>query len=72
MFSTLLVLACADVQVIRRVLECILVSVYSDTKMSITVYIVGVVFYGALPITALAGTDLGDSFRCSGIIFKPA
>lgn len=66
MFSTLIVLACANIQVIRRFLECCLVSVYSDAKMSITVYLVGVLFYAALPITALAGADLEDKVACSG------
>ncbi|XP_052277001.1 polyprenol reductase-like [Dreissena polymorpha] len=61
-FSNLIVLVCADVQVTRRFLECLTVSVYSpDGKISILVYIVGVTFYGALPLSSLAGTDYSRS-----------
>ncbi|KAH3834719.1 hypothetical protein DPMN_108054 [Dreissena polymorpha] len=67
-FSNLIVLVCADVQVTRRFLECLTVSVYSpDGKISILVYIVGVTFYGALPLSSLAGTDYSRSISGTGI-----
>lgn len=67
MFSNILVLACANCQVVRRLLECIFVSVYSpDSKMSFVIYFIGIAFYAALPVTALSGTDIDSIFKCEG------
>jgi len=64
-FSNLVVLVCADFQVIRRFTECKLVSVYSPGgKMSIIIYLVGVSFYAALPLTSVSGTDFSKPISC--------
>lgn len=69
MFSNLLVLACANIQVVRRFLESMFVSVYSpNSKMSIVIYIIGVSFYAAVPVTSLSGTDLQHTFKCSDVL----
>ncbi|KAL4230858.1 Steroid 5 alpha-reductase 3 [Mactra antiquata] len=69
MFSNLLVLACANFQVIRRFLECLLVSVYSpQSKMSYVIYLVGVGFYAAVPVTSISGTNLNDPFKCTDLL----
>lgn len=71
MFSALLVLACADFQVFRRFLECLCVSIYSpDSKMSIVIYVVGVSFYTALPLTIVAGTELNTGVDCTDMFYN--
>lgn len=65
MFSNILVLICANCQVVRRLLESFFVSVYSpDSKMSFIIYFIGVAFYTALPLTSLSGTNLDTVFKC--------
>ncbi|XP_052797104.1 polyprenol reductase-like isoform X1 [Mya arenaria] len=68
-FPTLLVLVCSDIQVVRRFLECKLVSVYSPGgKMSIIIYLVGVCFYAALPLTTVSGTDFAQKICCASFL----
>ena len=67
LFSSIIVMCMADFQVTRRFLECLYVSVYSDSgKISLVIYIVGLAFYIGLGITCLVGSDLNDVFTLNG------
>lgn len=70
-FDTLVVLILVCVQVFRRLYESLCVSVFSDAKMHVLHYILGIYFYTALGPTALlhlhsaAGECMWCSFKAS-------
>jgi len=58
--STLLVLVLLCGHSARRLLECLLVSVYSDGVLHFMQYAFGVFYYVALGLTVLTADRLGD------------
>ncbi|XP_064609482.1 polyprenol reductase-like [Liolophura sinensis] len=50
----LLVLVCEELQVLRRLYECMAVSVYSDSKMSVIHYFTGIIMYSTFGVSLLA------------------
>lgn len=58
-FDTLIVLSLVCIQVMRRLYECLFVSIFSDSLMSLSHYCMGLYFYTALGLTALLHLDTG-------------
>lgn len=56
--DTAVVLGMLSVQVLRRLYECLFVSVFSDSRIHLVHYILGIFFYFAVPLTALLHLDV--------------
>ena len=67
-FDVWLVLALVCMQVTRRLYECLFVSVFSDSKMSILHYILGVYFYSCVGLTALLHLGSGEQNTLRGTV----
>ncbi|KAK3099428.1 hypothetical protein FSP39_004172 [Pinctada imbricata] len=52
----LLSLLMMEIQVIRRFLECLFISIYGNSVMSVVIYIVGVAYYSAIGLSAISLT----------------
>ena len=69
LFLCYLVLACITIQVTRRWIECMVVSVYSkDGKMSLIIYFVGLAFYTGLTLACVTGSNLSQELKLKGIV----
>ena len=63
-FDALFVLSLICVQVLRRCHECLLVSTFSDSRMSIVHFCLGMFFYSAVGLTALLHLEAGRYVTC--------
>ena len=57
--DTAVVLSMLSVQVVRRLYECLFVSVFSDSRIHLVHYMLGMFFYPAVALTALLHMDVG-------------
>lgn len=55
--DTAVVLSMLSVQVVRRLYECLFVSVFSDSRIHLVHYVLGMFFYPAVALTALLHLD---------------
>jgi 3-oxo-5-alpha-steroid 4-dehydrogenase 3 len=55
--DTAVVLSMLSVQVVRRLYECLFVSVFSDSRIHLVHYVLGMFFYPAVALTALLHVD---------------
>ena len=56
------VLGMLSVQVLRRLYECLFVSVFSDSRIHLGHYVLGMFFYFSVPLTALLHLDVGGEW----------
>ncbi len=59
-FEVWLVLFLVCLQVSRRLYECLFVNVFSNNKMGLAHYILGLYFYTSVGLTALLHLDSGE------------
>ncbi|XP_071088018.1 polyprenal reductase-like [Haliotis cracherodii] len=64
--AVVLVLVMEELQVLRRCYECLFVSVFSDSKISVVHYIMGLLLYLTFGSCILASTDF-NNFRMTGV-----
>lgn len=61
--DTAVVLSMLSLQVVRRLYECFFVSVFSDARIHLLHYVLGLFFYPAVALTALLHVDTGSKLN---------